>query len=144
MRLTATLHGLAGAERSDIVPGEGVEIRLRFGSDGPVRGPHVNIGVSDARAGLLVQCSMLHDGHAPEEMPANGSAVPDRDAPAPAPAVRRLCDVFGERGHGVLSGWTHVAAFRVVGVMGAGPLAVSDVDTSGPVSVGYDWQLEAR
>jgi hypothetical protein len=37
-----------------------------------------------------------------------------------------------------------VAAFRVVGVMGGGPLAVSDVDTSGPVSVGYDWRLEAR
>jgi len=146
VRLTAaTLHGLDGAERYEFEPGEGLEVRLRFESDGPVRGPHVNLGISDARAGLLVQCSMLHDGRAPEEMPASWEC---RCRIESLPLKPRLydvfCDVYGERGHGVLSEWSRVAAFRVVGVMGGGPLAVSDVDTSGPVSVGYDWRLEAR
>jgi lipopolysaccharide transport system ATP-binding protein len=139
---SATVHDLAGAERYEFEPGEGLELRLRFGSDGPLRGPHVNIGISDARAGLLVQCSMLHDGRAPESVPPSWEC---RCRIERLPLKPRLydvfCDVYGERGHGVLTEWTRVAAFRVVGSQGSGPLAVSDVQTSGPVAVAYDWQI---
>jgi hypothetical protein len=88
---------------------------------------------------------MLHDGRAPDEVPAAWECRCRIEALPLKPRLYDVfCDVYGERGHGVLTEWARVAAFRVVGVQGEGPLAVSDVDTSGPVSVGYGWQVGPR
>jgi ABC-type polysaccharide/polyol phosphate transport system ATPase subunit len=138
----ATLHDLSGEERYAFRTGEGIELRLRFRSEGELRRPHVNVGISDGRAGLLVQCSMLHDGEAPERV---GPEWECRCRIERLPLRPRLyqvfCDVYGERGHGVLTAWTQVSSFRVEGTLGEGPLAVSDLSTSGPVEVPYSWSI---
>jgi lipopolysaccharide transport system ATP-binding protein len=141
--VAASLHGLDGGERTEFEQGEGMEIRLRFVSEAPIRAPHVNIGITDLRAGLLVQCSMLHDGEAPETVPTEWECrCRIESLPLRPRGYSVFCDVYGERGHGVLSEWAQVASFRVGGLQGLGPLAVSDVETSGPVAVPYRWQVE--
>ncbi|HYD09995.1 MAG TPA: ABC transporter ATP-binding protein, partial [Acidimicrobiales bacterium] len=62
----AAVHDLDGNERDDFAEGEGLELRLGFEGDTPIRSPHVNIGITDGRTGIIVQLSMLHDGQAPE------------------------------------------------------------------------------
>jgi lipopolysaccharide transport system ATP-binding protein len=143
LRLTAaSLHDLSGEERYAFRTGEGIELRLRFRSERELRRPHVNVGISDGRAGLLVQCSMLHDGKAPEHV---GPEWECRCRIERLPLRPRLyqvfCDVYGERGHGVLTPWTQVSSFRIEGTLGEGPLAVSDLSTSGPVEVPYSWRI---
>jgi lipopolysaccharide transport system ATP-binding protein len=139
--VSATLHDDAGAERYEYETGEALELRLRFAGT-PLTRPHVNVGISDALAGLLVQCSMLHDGQAPEAV---GAAWECRCRIERLPLRPRVyevfCDVYGEQGHGVLTDWAQVTAFRVTGGEQRGPLAVSDVQTSGPVAVDYAWQV---
>lgn len=138
----ATCHDLGGAERYAYGVGEGLELRLRFRSDEPVERPHVNIGVTDGRGGVLVQASMLHDGLAPERV---GTEWEARCRLEHLPLRPRLyhvyCDVYGAQGHGTLMEWTPVTTFRVEGDLGDGPLAVSDRTTSGAVHAPYSWDL---
>ena len=140
--VSATWHGADGRERPHIFPGEGVEIRIRFRSDRPLRRPHVNIGVTDGRPGLLLQCSMLNDGQAPEHV---GAEWECRCRIETLPLLPRLyhvyADVFSEHGYGVLMGWTHLTAFRVVGDAGAGPQAVHNAALSGALAVPYTWSV---
>jgi ABC-type polysaccharide/polyol phosphate transport system ATPase subunit len=139
----ATLHDLSGEERYAFRPGEGLELRLRFEGERVLRRPHVNVGISDGRAGLLVQCSMLHDGEAPERVGPNWECRCRIDQLPLRPRLYQVfCDVYGESGHGVLTEWSQVSSFRVEGTLGAGPLAVSDLSTSGPVDVPYSWRVD--
>jgi len=140
--VAATLHDLSGEERYAFRTGEGVELRLRFRGERALRRPHVNVGISDGRAGLLVQCSMLHDGEAPEHVePEWECRCRIERLPLRPRLYQVFCDVYGESGHGVLTEWTQVSSFRVEGTLGEGPLAVSDLSTSGAVEVPYSWQV---
>jgi ABC-type polysaccharide/polyol phosphate transport system ATPase subunit len=143
LRVTgATVHNLTGEERHAFQTGEGIELRLRFKGEQGLRRPHVNIGISDGRAGLLVQCSMLHDGEAPEEVAAEWECrCRIEQLPLRPRLYQVFCDVYGEQGHGVLTEWTQVSSFRVEGTLGEGPLSVSDLATSGAVVVPYSWHV---
>ena len=140
--VAATLHDLSGQERYAFHTGEGIELRLRFEGNRELRKPHVNVGISDGRAGLLVQCSMLHDGDAPERVGAEWECRCRIEALPLRPRLYQVfCDVYGETGHGVLTEWSQVSSFRIEGTLGEGPLAVSDLSTSGPVEVPYSWRV---
>ena len=144
--VSVTCHGMDGRERRQIEPGEGLEIRLRFESETPLRRPHVNLGVTDGRPGLLVQVSMLNDGQAPESV---GTEWECRCRIETLPLLPRLYhvygDVFSEHGYGVLMDWTHLTTFRVVGEHGPGPQAVHNAGstTSGAVAVPYSWSVSS-
>jgi ABC-type polysaccharide/polyol phosphate transport system ATPase subunit len=142
--VSAACHAPDGEERRHIEPGEGLEIRIRFKSETPLRRPHVNLGITDGRPGLLVQCSMLNDGLAPEAV---GTEWECRCRIETLPLLPRLYhvygDVFSEHGYGLLLDWTHLTTFRVVGEPGPGPQAVHNSTLSGAVAVAYSWGISS-
>jgi ABC-type polysaccharide/polyol phosphate transport system ATPase subunit len=138
----ATCHGADGAERYAYEVGEPLELRLLFRADAPLERPHLNVGISDGRSGLLVQASMLHDGEAPRRVGLEWEARCRIDHLPLRPRLYAVhCDVYGPQGHGTLMEWSQVTSFRIEGEMGAGPLALSDRTTSGPVHAPYRWEL---
>ncbi len=101
----------------------------------------MNVGITDGRPGLLVQCSMLLDGMAPDLVDGMWECRLRLDSLPLRPRVYFVyCDVFNETGHGQYMTWVEALTVRVVpegydaqaGVMG-------DV-IAGPVLVDYSWQ----
>jgi homopolymeric O-antigen transport system ATP-binding protein len=135
-------HGLNGEERYQFQGGEGLEIRMRFRGSRPVTRPHVNLGITDGRPGLLVHCSMLTDGLAPESV---GTSWECRCRIEKLPLLPRLyqvfCDVYGPKGEGRLFDWTQIGSFRIVGPTGNGPLAVMNAAVVGALDVPYSWEV---
>jgi ABC-type polysaccharide/polyol phosphate transport system ATPase subunit len=142
--LESTCHTLDGTERYEFESGQGLEIRLRFASEKPIEGPLVNIGITDGRPGLLVHCSMLTDGTAPDEI---GTLWRCHLRIASLPLRPRLyrffCDVYTSFGHGVLMDWQEAGAFRIHGKRDAGPLAIVNAAMAGAVEVPYTWRVES-
>src|SRR5579883_1956000 len=68
--VTATCHGAGGEERSHFASADTLEIRLLFEGEFPLVRPHVVVGITDGRPGMLVECSMLEDGQAPDRVAA--------------------------------------------------------------------------
>jgi len=140
----ASCHDLDGNEVYRFKPGEGLEIRLRFESDRPLERPHVNLGITDGRAGLLVQCSMLTDGQAPARV---GRMWEARCRIKQLPLRPRLyqvyCDVYGSMGHGTLMDWMQVSAFRIASELDPGPIAVVNAARAGAVDVPYEWIISS-
>jgi lipopolysaccharide transport system ATP-binding protein len=139
---SAACYSLDGEELRQIEPGEGLEIRIRFHSEAPLRRPHVNLGITDGRPGLLLQCSMLNDGLAPERVDTNWEC---RCRIESLPLLPRLyevyCDVFSEHGYGIIMDWTFLTAFRIVGEHGRGPQAAHNAAVSGALAVPYSWKV---
>jgi hypothetical protein len=143
LRVTSVrCFSLDGVEQQQIRSGDGLEIRIRFESETPFRHPHVNLGITDGRPGLLFQCSMLNDGRAPERV---GTEWECRCRIASLPLLPRLyevyCDVFSEHGYGVLMDWTFLTAFRIVSDHGEGPLAAHNAARSGALDLPYAWDI---
>ena len=140
--VSSTMHGPGGEERYRFRKDEPIELRLRFEAKEPLRRPHVNVGITDGRPGLLVHCSMLTDGQVPER---TGKQWECRLRLGPLPLRPRLyqvyCDVYGPHGHGILTDWQQVLAFRIEGDGGSGPLAVVNAALAGAVDVPYSWTV---
>ncbi len=139
----ASCHGRDGGERYAFATGEDVEVRLRFRALSPVRLPHVSVGITDGRAGILVLCSMLADGGAPERIEGE-TVVACRIRALPLlPRVYQLwCSVRSERAYGDLFDWQLIGSFRIADAPGLiGPAALAHAATGGPVYVPHDWQV---
>ncbi len=63
--VAASRHDTAGRERYEGTSSEPLELRLPFRTRRPLRSPHINIGISDGRPGLLIHCSTFHGGGPP-------------------------------------------------------------------------------
>jgi hypothetical protein len=85
---------------------------------------------------------MLTDGQAPPAVEGEWECT-CRIAQLPLrPRLYQVyCDVYGSRGHGVLMNWSQVIAFRVVGPLEEGPLAVVNAALAGAVEVAYTWTV---
>ncbi len=121
---------------------EGLEIRLRFESDRPLERPHVVLGITDGRPGVLVEVSMLDDGDAPARV---GAQWECRCIISELPLRPRLyqiwCDVYAGDGMTPLMEWMQVGAFRIVGPVGEGPKAIVNAGLAGAVVVPYRWDV---
>src|SRR5437879_1995639 len=89
--VSSTMHGPGGEERYRFRKDEPIELRLRFEAKEPLRRPHVNVGITDGRPGLLVHCSMLTDGEVPER---TGKQWECRLRLGPLPLRPRLYQVY--------------------------------------------------
>ena len=137
-----TCHALDGEERYHFAPEEGLEIRVQFESERPLERPHVVLGITDGRPGVLVEISMLDDGDAPSSV---GEHWECRCAISALPLRPRLyqlwCDVFAGDGVTPLMDWMQVGAFRIVGPVGEGPKAIVNAGLAGAVVVPYRWDV---
>jgi ABC-type polysaccharide/polyol phosphate transport system ATPase subunit len=137
-----TCHGLDGEERYEFSGGEGLEIRMQFRGDHPLDRPHVNLGITDGRNGLLVHCSMLTDGLAPNSV---GSSWECRCRIERLPLRPRMYQVFGDvygpHGEGRYFSWKQLLSFRIIGPSGDGPMALVNTAAVGALDVPYSWQL---
>lgn len=143
VRATAvTCHSLDGEERYRFSPDEGLEIRIRFESDLPLDRPHVVLGITDGRPGVLVEISMLDDGDAPAHVAEQWEC---RCVISSLPLRPRLyqvwCDVYAADGVTPYMDWMQVGAFRVVGPVGEGPKAIVNAGLAGAVVVPYHWDV---
>jgi hypothetical protein len=140
--LSTSCHGLDGKERYDFTSLEGLEIRLQFACDHPLEKPYVNLAITDGRPGYLVNCSMLTDGCAPGVVSTRWECrCRIKSLPLKPRLYQVYCDIYSAHGPGQLMEWLEVAAFRVVGEPGLGPMAVVHAATSGAVEVEYEWQI---
>lgn len=145
VRVTAvTCHALDGEERYRFDVDEGLEIRVRFESVDALDRPHVVLGITDGRPGVLVEISMLDDGDTPAHV---GKEWECRCIISSLPLRPRLyqvwCDVFAGDGLTPLMEWTQVGAFRVDGPVGEGPKAIVNAGLAGAVVVPYRWDVRA-
>jgi len=140
-----TCHAPDGEERYRFAPDEALEIRIQFESDHPVERPHVVLGITDGRPGVLVEISMLDDGQAPSSV---GARWECRCAITALPLRPRLyqiwSDVFAGDGVTPLMEWMQVGAFRIIGPVGEGPKAIVNAGLAGAVVVDYRWDVRPR
>ena len=140
--LTATCHGADGEERSHFDATETLEIRLRFLGTSGLERPHVVVGITDGRPGMLVECSMLEDGRAPDIVGPEWECSVIFNELMLRPRLYRIwCQVFSGDGAGQLTELMQVAAFRVVRERSDGPRAVVDSVSAGALAVPYTWKV---
>lgn len=133
-----------GRERYQFRSGEGIAIQLRFRAERPVSRPHVNVGITDGRPGVLVQPSMLLDGRAPNAVEGTWVCTCTiRSLPLRPRLYYVFCDIFDQSGHAQLMSWTEATTFSIEPSQDApGPLGVTGESIAGPVVVEYDWTVE--
>lgn len=143
--MSATCHGPDGEERSQFTSQDPIEIRLQFEGDTPLVKPNVVIGITDGRPTMLVQCSMLDDGNAPEQVGTRWecSLVLPR-LPLRPRLYRIWAEVFASDGVGSLTGWLEVGSFRITGDLPSGPHAVVYSVAAGALEVDYEWKIRER
>jgi lipopolysaccharide transport system ATP-binding protein len=140
---SASCFGLDGVQRHEFKTGEGVEIRIKFASDRPLEKPHVNLGITDGKPGILVQCSMLMDGQAPASVPREWECTCRIKRLPLRPRLYQIyCDVYDGRGYAALMDWSQVSSLRIVGLQENGPVAVVGAALGGAVEVEYEWSVQ--
>jgi len=137
-----TFHALDGEEQYRFAPENGLEIRVQFESDHRIERPHVVLGITDGRPGVLVEISMLDDGAAPAVVGERWECRCVIDALPLRPRLYQLwCDVFAGDAMTPLMDWIQVGAFRIVGPVGEGPKAIVNAGLAGAVVVPYRWDV---
>jgi ABC-type polysaccharide/polyol phosphate transport system ATPase subunit len=135
-------HGADGEERNRFSTTDPVELRIRFEADTELERPHVSVGVTDGRPGVLLQCSMLDDGSAPARV---GRSWECRLRLPPLPLRPRLywvwCQLWAADGASSLTGWEQVGSFRIVGEVGTGPRAIFYSVNAGALALPYSWDV---
>src|SRR5437588_3220572 len=137
-------HGADGQERYEFTSDDPLEIRIRLRARQTLHNPHINLGITDGRPGLLIHCSTLLLGQAPERVTGEWTATCKIEKLNLMPGLYRVwCDVYSEHGHGVLCDWREVAVFRIVEPLGKsrlnGKLAVTFEALYGAVRSDYQW-----
>ena len=146
----ASCHDASGCEREEFTADEPVEIRVRFRARMPIQGPHINIGITDGRPGLLILCSTLHQGGGPNCVDGEWTAACTIQKLNLMPRLYRVwCDVFTRHGHvGALCDWQEVTVFRIVGTdaehSATGQSAVAIEALYGAVRTEYRWAYAVR
>ncbi|HZU73379.1 MAG TPA: ABC transporter ATP-binding protein [Acidimicrobiales bacterium] len=142
--LGMSCHGPDGEECNRFSKDQPVELRIRFESETGLERPHVTVGVSDGRPGVLLQCSMLDDGLAPAKV---GRQWECRLKLPSLPLRPRLywvwCQVWGADGASSLCEWTQVGSFRIVGELGSGPRAIFNSVNAGALALPYSWDVRS-
>lgn len=140
---SAFCTGAGGVTQDLFSPRDGLEIHLEFRSD-RIERPHVNIGITDGRAGELIYCSMLEDGQAPDVVgPGRWSVTCRIQEMRLRPRLYEVfCNVFASDGFGTLTDWAAVTTFRVEDRVGKGPAALIAAQQAGSLDVDYTWLIE--
>ena len=140
--VAASCHDASGLERYEFTSSEPVEIRLRFLTRRPLRNPQINIGISDGRPGVLIQCSTFYNGVPPKEVVNEWTTACRIERLPLMPRLYHVwCDVSTEQSYdGRLCASRQVTAFKVVGEREAtGRLAVTLEAMAGAVRADYNW-----
>jgi lipopolysaccharide transport system ATP-binding protein len=140
--VAASCHDATGRERYDFTSSEPVEIRLQFRTRRPLRRPQINIGISDGRPGVLIQCSTFYNGAPPKEVTAEWTTACRIERLPLMPRLYHVwCYVSSEQSSdGRLCKPRQVTAFKVVGESEpSGRLAVSLEAVAGAVRADYNW-----
>jgi len=142
--VAVSCHGIDGQERFEFTADDPLEIRVRFRAKEPIRGPHINIGITDGRPGLLIHCSTLLRGASPKQVMSEWTAACRIEKLNLMPRVYRIwCDVYGEHGHGLLCDWQEVAMFRIVATDGESPengkMAITGGALGAAMRSNYQW-----
>ena len=113
----ASCHDATGQERYEFTADEPVEIRVHFLARKPIRGPNIDIGISDGRPGLLINCTTARNGDTPREVAGAWTTACRIAKLNLLPRMYHVwCDVSSEKyGEGMLCPYQQVAAFKVVG-----------------------------
>jgi energy-coupling factor transporter ATP-binding protein EcfA2 len=140
--LSAKCFDATGAETYNFAPGDALTVKLHFECLEPVLRPQVNVGITDGRPGLLVQCSMLMDGEAPEKVSGQWECSLAITALPLRPRLYYIyCDIYDERAQGHIMSWIQAATFRISAPPNDGPLGVVGDFVAGPVIVPYKWEV---
>ena len=135
-------HAASGEERQQFGTNESIEIRFRLEGEAPMDRPHVTVGISDGRPGMLVQCSMLDDGDAPARVNEHWEC---RLTIPHLPLRPRLywiwAGVYGADAVGMVADWAQVGHFRVVGDVGSGPRGLVSGAYAGALALPYEWDV---
>lgn len=139
-----TCHAANGREQYEFTSDEPLEIRVHLRTRQPVHNPHINLGITDGRPGLLIQCSTLIHGEPPEHVAGEWIAACRIEKLNLMPRVYRLwADVYSEHGHGLLCDWQEIGAFRVIGMEPSGRVngkqAVTAELLGAALKSNYEW-----
>jgi lipopolysaccharide transport system ATP-binding protein len=141
---SAIVRGLDGEPRTMFEAGEGLILSLDFRSSAPLERPHVVVFITDGRPGVIIECSMLDDGCAPDKVPTHWRCECRIDSLPLRPRPYELwIDVLSANGHGRLIYSMLVARFAVGGNLGSGTRGVSTATFGGAVVVPYSWQISS-
>ncbi len=140
--VAASCHDATGRERYDFTSSEPLEIRLRFRTREPLRSPHINIGISDGRPGLLIRCSTFQGGETPKDVASEWTTACRIDRLNLMPRLYHVwCDVSSAQSYdGRLCAVREVTAFKIVDEgESKGKLAVTLGVLEGAVRTDYSW-----
>jgi lipopolysaccharide transport system ATP-binding protein len=140
--VAASCHDAAGRERYEFTSSEPVEIRLRFRTRRPLQNPHINIGISDGRPGVLIHCSTFHSGEPPKDVASEWTTACRIEKLHLMPRLYHVwCEVSSEQSYdGHFCALRQVTAFKVVGEgESSGRLAVTLEAVAGAVRTDYNW-----
>ena len=142
--VAASCHDATGRERYEFTSSEPLEIRLRFRTRQPLRSPHINIGISDGRPGLLVHCSTIFSGESPKDVESAWTTACRIERLNLMPRLYHVsCEVSTAQSYdGRLSALREVTAFKIVGdgeLDRNGKLAMALEALTGAVRADYSW-----
>jgi ABC-type polysaccharide/polyol phosphate transport system ATPase subunit len=141
--LDVRLTDADGAASTVLRPGEGCALDFHFRATSPVKAPHLNVGVTDGRPGLLLQCSMLVDGGAPDVVDGDWRVRLEIDELPLRPRLYHVyCDVFQADAQSSFFPWTEVLSFRVESQgepTGSGALTTLGEHLAAPVLTRHRW-----
>ena len=140
--VAASCHDATGLERYEFTFSEPVEIRVRFRTRQSLQSPHVNIGISDGRPGLLIHCSTFYSGEPPQSVAREWTTACRIERLNLMPRLYHVwCDVSAAHSYdGVLCALQEVTAFKVMGDgESKGKLAVTLEALKGAVRADYSW-----
>ncbi|MDQ1699524.1 MAG: lipopolysaccharide transport system ATP-binding protein [Frankiaceae bacterium] len=141
--LDVTLTGKGGEAASVLRPGQPCALDFHFRSTVPVKQPHLNVGITDGRPGLLLQCSMLVDGGAPDVVDGDWRVRLEIDELPLRPRLYHVyADVFQADAQSSFFPWTEVLSFRVESdgqSKGSGALTTLGEHLAAPVLTRHRW-----
>jgi ABC-type polysaccharide/polyol phosphate transport system ATPase subunit len=141
--MAAELQDAQGNPATVVEPGQPCAFSFRFRSTTPVKLPHLNVGITDGRPGLLLQCSMLADGGAPDVVDGDWNVTLQLESLPLRPRLYHLyCDVFQADAQSSFFPWTEVLSFRVESAQPAssgGAVKVLGEHLAAPVLTRHHW-----
>lgn len=133
-----------GRDRYVFQTGDDLVVRLRFRATEPIGEPHVNVGISDGRKGMLVLCTLAPS----DQGRGDGAGTLDgwftlqctlHDLPLLPRVYQLWCSVQAQRGHADLFDWQAVGSFRMEESQEQRRDSRAVTASDGPVFVSHQW-----